>query len=242
MLYHIFCDESRQSQDRFMVLGGLIIPAEGVEVFNDTMEQYRKQTNMMAELKWSKVSDQKLAEYKTFIEYFFALNNTGRLQFHCMIVDNHQINHRKYNESNPELGFYKFYYQLLLHAFGRRYCKADSDARFIIYLDNRTTKYKLSTLKVILNRGIAKKYGVEKEPFRNIEPQDSKMSNQLQVGDLLIGAVGYQKNGYQLIAGAKKAKIELAEHIASAAGLADLKTDTMLHNRRFTIWNFKMRK
>ena len=225
-----------------MVLGGLIIPEEGIQIFNDTMELYRKKSNMMAELKWSKVSDQKLAEYKTFIEYFFALNNTDRLQFHCMIVDNHQVNHRKYNKSNPELGFYKFYYQLLLHAFGRRYCKADKDARFIIHLDERTTKYKLGTLKVILNRGIAKKYGVESQPFRNVEPCDSKMSNLLQVGDLLIGAVGYQKNGYQLIAEAKKAKVELADFIAAAAGLPDLKANTLLNNPRFTIWNFKMRQ
>ncbi len=242
MLYYIYCDESRQSQDRFMVLGGLVIRADSEEVFNDTMEKYREVTNMRAELKWSKVSIQKLSEYKTFIDYFFALNNADRIHFHCMIVDNHQVNHRKFNQNNPELGFYKFYYQLLLHAFGRRYCKTDHEARFIVHLDERTTKYKLETLKVILNRGIMKKYGIGWNPFRSIEPGDSKQSNLLQVDDLLIGAVGYQKNSYNLIAGAKQAKIDLAEHIATTAGLPDLRADTLANNKRFTIWNFSLRK
>lgn len=225
-----------------MVLGGLVIRADSEEVFNETMEKYRELTNMKAELKWSKVSVQKLSEYKTFIDYFFALNNADRIHFHSMIVDNHQVNHRKFNQNNPELGFYKFYYQLLLHAFGRRYCKTDHEARFIVHLDERTTKYKLGTLKTVLNRGIMKKYNIGWNPFRSIEPGDSKQSNLLQVGDLLIGAVGYQKNGYNLIAGAKQAKIDLAEHIAATVGLADLKQDTLANNKRFTIWNFTLRK
>lgn len=241
-MYHIYCDESRQSQDRFMVLGGIGIPANNMPVFEATMEKYRKDTEMNAELKWSKVSNQKYSEYKMFVDYFFALNNTNYLNFHSMILDNHQINHRKFNHNDAELGFYKFYYQLLLHTFGRHYCKVDRSAQFIVYLDERTTKYKLSTLKSVLNRGIMKKYGVAWAPFRSIEPRDSKKSNMIQVNDLIIGAIGYQKNGYDMISNAKQSKIDLAQHIAVSVGLSNLKNDTIRSNKRFSIWNFQLKK
>jgi hypothetical protein len=59
-----------------------------------------------------------------------------------LIVDNHQINHQKFNQGDKEIGFYKFYYQLLFHCFGRRYYLKDDD-RFILHLDSRSTNYKL---------------------------------------------------------------------------------------------------
>ena len=107
-LYHIYCDESRQSKDRFMVLGGIIIPSGNIDAFNETMEKFRNENNMRAELKWSKVSNQKLSEYKVFVDYFFALNNTDKLHFHCIIIDNHQVNHKRFSKGDKELGFTNF--------------------------------------------------------------------------------------------------------------------------------------
>ncbi len=72
-----------------MVIGGTIIPLNNVEQFNKTMQKYRTEQKMFSALKWSKVTNQKLAEYKRFVEYFFALNNTDNLHFHCIIIDNH---------------------------------------------------------------------------------------------------------------------------------------------------------
>ncbi len=69
MIYHICCDESRQSKDRFMVIGGIIIPLNNVDQFNKTMQKYRTEQKMFSELKWSKVTNQKLVEYKRFVEY-----------------------------------------------------------------------------------------------------------------------------------------------------------------------------
>jgi len=60
LIYHIYCDESRQSKDRFMAIGGAIIPSDNVEQFNKTMQKYRNEQKMFSELKWSKVTNQKL--------------------------------------------------------------------------------------------------------------------------------------------------------------------------------------
>ena len=242
MLYRVYTDESRQSKDRYMVLGGLLMPASHVEVFETTMQKFRKETKMFAELKWSKVTNQKYENYKRFVEYFFALLNTDKLHFHCLIVDNHQINHTKFNQGDKELGFYKFYYQLLLHRFGCKYCRTGQDDRFIVHMDRRNTTYKLDDLKDVLNNGIRKKRGIDTRPFRSIEPLDSKQCGIIQINDIILGAIGFQKNGYELLAGTRQAKKDLAVFIAQQAGLKDLKETTVRNNHRFTIWNFRLQK
>jgi len=111
VLYHIYCDENRQTQDRYMVIGGIIVPFDNVALFNDAMKLYRETNNMMAELKWTKASHQKLSEYKALIGLFFAY--IKGMHFKSIVVDTHQIDNKKYNKGDKELGFYKFMYQFL---------------------------------------------------------------------------------------------------------------------------------
>jgi hypothetical protein len=239
---HIFCDESRQSKDRYMVLGGIIIPKENIPAFNATMANYRARYNMHSELKWSKVKQQKIEEYKGFIDYFIALSNTNKIHFKSIVVDNHLVNHKKYNSGDKELGFYKFYYQLILHCFGVKYYKKESDVKFIIHPDELSSKYPLEELKKILNNGISKKLGVSINPFVSIEPKCSHDSEIAQINDLIIGAIGYEKNGYHLLAGSASGKIELLNYIKQSAGIATLCDTTPIHLSRFGIWNFRLNK
>lgn len=241
-VFHIYGDESRQTKERFMVLGGIILDQRYLERFNQTMANFRQEFGMNSELKWQKVSRQKLDAYKAFIDYFFALNNNDLAHFHAMLIDNHKLDHRKFSSGNKEVGFYKMYYQLLLHSFGRRYHSKQGKERFIVILDYRNTSYRLSDLKVILNRGIRKRYGADYDPFVSVEARDSKKSEVLQINDLLVGAVGYQANELHKVAGANPAKIALAEMIAEEAGLENLSANTPYHQKRFTLWNFRLKK
>jgi len=241
-VFHIYCDESRQSEHRFMVLGGLVIRATNVPNFNATMAKYRAETNMHAELKWTKVSPQKLPEYKRFIDYFFALNNANQVHFHTLLIDNHQVDHKRFSGGDKELGFYKFYYQLLLHAFGRRYGQKEQGHRLVVHLDHRNSSYSLDTLKKVLNKGMGKKFQVPGNPFVSVESRDSKKEDLIQIADLLLGAVGFQKNGLHLLAESKRAKVDLAAYIAAQAGLSDLIVDTQRSNHRFSIWNFRLQQ
>lgn len=113
--YGLFCDETGISQDRFMVVGGIVAHKNRIPEIHETMEEYRRKFYMNAELKWSKVSNQKFNEYKALVDYFFALNNKNYIKFHCVIFDNHQWNHRLYNEGDGDVGISKLYYQLILH-------------------------------------------------------------------------------------------------------------------------------
>jgi hypothetical protein len=242
MIYHVYCDESRQVRDRFMVLGGIIIPSGNVAGFDKSMQKFRAEQNMHAELKWTKVSKQKIDQYRRFIDYFFAQNNADKLHFHALMIDNHKVNHAKFNQGDKELGFYKFYYQLLLNCFGRRYCAGAAQHKIHVYLDYRNSRYSLEELKTILNAGIRKRWGVTTSPFRAIEPRDSKKSEIIQLNDIVLGAIGFQKNGYELIEGSNPAKQNLMTYIAEQAGLKNLKDGTPISQRRFTLWNFQLRK
>lgn len=238
-IYHIFCDESRQTKDRFMVIGAIIINQNSIDIFNDTMKRYRAECKMTKELKWSKISNQKYGAYKLFIDYFFSLNNNNHINFKCLIIDNNKVNHRQYNKGDKELGFYKFTYQLLLHSFGKQYY--NEGVKYIIHLDQRDTKYKLSDLKEILNNGISKRYNIHTRPFVNVEGLDSKKSDLLQINDIILGSISYQKNKNHLVAGTKKSKMTLSYYILKAAGIDSLDVNTPYSQDRFSIWNFNLR-
>jgi hypothetical protein len=231
---HIYCDESRQTADRYMVIGGVILTREMEAQFAQTMSLYRSGNNMNAEIKWSKVSNQKQKEYQALVDLFFSLNCA--IHFKAIVIDTHEIDHKRFNKNNPELGFYKLMYQFLLHSFGR-YLQANDQC--IITLDERTTSYyKLSTLCAILNNGLHKKYPNLNQPVRNIQATDSKKSDLIQIADVLMGAIGYQMNDAHIRTDARKSKIFWAEYIARKAGLINLKQETPFGNRNFSIWHF----
>jgi len=223
-----------------MILGGIIIPNGNVNVFIETMQLYRVKHNMRSELKWSKVKHQKLDEYKAFVDYFFALVNSDKIHFKSVIFDNHTVDHKKYSGGDKEKGFYKFYYQLLFNCFGRQYYSSETNEKFIVHPDQRQSSYGLDELKTVLNNGMRKKFKTSDSPFISIEPVNSKNSEIVQINDIIIGAIGFVKNGYHLLSASNKGKVELSKYIESKAGLMDLGSNTRYGMNRFSVWNFNL--
>ncbi len=224
-----------------MVLGGMAITQASVSVFDNSIQKFRDENKMWAELKWRKISNGKLQEYKRFVDCFFALNNTNRSHFHALIIDTNQIDHARFGCDN-ETGFYKFYYQLLLHCFGKKYCVDNPDTKIMVRLDERNSHYSLGDLKNILNAGMRSKFSISTDPFRSVEPRDSHASNAIQMVDILIGAIGYKKNGFDLLSGASEARKEMAAYIQNHSGLDNFTLNTPLAVKRFNIWNFRPQK
>lgn len=166
-----------------MVLGGIVIPDDRLAAVNQALQKYRREERMTAELKWTKVTKKYLGKYKAFVDHFFALNTRDSADFHSLILDSHQFNHRKFNEGNKDLGYYKFLYQLLLHSFGKHYCKnkRGEECELIVHPDQRNSKYPLDRLKTTLNYSMVKKFGVKTNPFVSIEAQDSKEADLAQL-------------------------------------------------------------
>jgi Protein of unknown function (DUF3800) len=238
---HVYCDESRQTRERFMVLGAIVIPEAIVKGFNDSIAAWRKDNNMLAEMKWGKVSNGKLTQYKQFVDYFFARNDTGHAHFHALIIDTTQIDPAKVG-GDKEVGFYKFYYQLLLHCCGKLYCQKDKTNSLLVFMDYRNSSYSLTDLKKILNAGLNKNFQIDTSPFKTVEPRDSHACELIQMTDLFIGAIGYKKNGYELFADASVARKDFIKYIAAKSGIADITTNTPKRLQRFTVWNFQFPK
>jgi len=225
-----------------MILAGIRLRAIREPGIRAMFDDYRDLYAMHAELKWGKVSTKKLGEYKRFLDYFLTLNTADQVHFKCIVLDTHQFDHRRFNAGNAEIGFYKFYYQLLLHCFGGPDCSPTTPARFIVFLDHRTSRFSLGELRRILNYGMASKFGIGSNPFVAITPLDSKTSVFIQVVDVIAGAVGYHWNQLHLVPGASKERCQLAAYLAHRLGFKDLATETAYSMKRFKIWKMRLQE
>lgn len=237
MVHHIFLDESCQNGHKYMVLGGLKIDDDVLSNFESDLNGFKEAQRMTKELKWGKVSASMLAFYQDFLNIFFEYLVAHQVEFHSIVIDCSQLNHAKYNNGDPEVGFGKFTYQLLMRI--ARECK-----RFdciYAHLDNRNSNQSLDNLRDILNNGYAKKVKKDKRPFKRVQYVDSKKSNIIQTVDLLIGAISYQKNGKHKCKDASTSRQELIKHICTQTKLKSLEVGTSFGAKGFTIWEMEMR-
>lgn len=120
MKFEVYCDESRPDlfaskspPAPFMVIGSLWLPADDRAEFKEAVHRFRDAHRIGGEFKWQKVSPSRLRFYEELVEWFFSA--ADRLRFRCIAVEHAKVNLVQYHKSSQELGFYKFYYQLLHH-------------------------------------------------------------------------------------------------------------------------------
>jgi hypothetical protein len=230
-----FADEACISQDRFTVVGGVCIHRNNIPIVRKNLSAYRNKFNMTSELKWSKISNQKIEEYKALVDYFFWLNSSDIVHFHSLIFDSHKANHGRFNNGCRDTGLSKLYYQLILHKFGGRY----PDTDMAVCLDHRNSKTPHEDLRRMLNAGVSKKFGIDKAPIKQVVSADSKKDDILQMNDVILGAVGAVRNGKHELVGGRAAKMELAKYVLQKSGLNGFEVDSPRRVTRFTVWNFR---
>lgn len=238
--FQIYCDESRQNKDRFMILGGLVTTNLNIEKVLQTIRQFRSENSAHGEFKWTKISNKMLPVYKELIDHFFALNSNNHLDFRCLIIDNHKVNNKKYNNGNKELGFHKFYFQLIVNSFIRLKASKKYETKFYIFLDEFKAKQTLEEFKSIINVGAKKYLKLPYNPCQDLQFIDSKLSDLIQINDILLGAVGWHKNELDKVAGFSSSKAEIANHIADKVGVERL--GEQIRQSRFNVWNFNLRE
>lgn len=165
--YAFFCDESGISTDRFTVVGGLSMHRNNIEPVLTNLRAYRQKFNMGKELKWTKITDSKSHEYRQLVDYFFALNNTNRIHFHCIIFDNHKWLHKKYNQSDQDIGLSKLYYQVLHNKFCRI---CGHHGSLFVRVDHRNSSTSLEDLRRMLNSAAARDHKIATNPFKVMGP------------------------------------------------------------------------
>lgn len=204
----IYCDESRQDlffnfnsiseNNKYIFIGGIMINVDNRDKIKKEINNLKEKYNLnrKTELKWNRVTTKYIDLYKEIIDVY--INND--ISFRTISIDSSKLNLKKYHKDNPELGFYKFYYQLLNHWLGNK-------DKFMIYTDIKTygDPNVLNDLKSCLNNGehfnrVKKIYAIE-----------SHESVFLQLEDILMGATAYKKNyGYN---GKSNAKVELVKYL-----------------------------
>lgn len=117
MKYVVYCDESRHdghTLNPYMAIGSLWMPREDRDYISRVFKACCRTNGLGAEIKWSKVSSAKLESYKRLIDFFFEQEN---LEFRAIVVDQSKVNYGEFHGNDRELGFYKFYYEMLWHWF-----------------------------------------------------------------------------------------------------------------------------
>lgn len=119
MKFEIYCDEAHpdiftgaKPPAQFLMIGSLWLPADLRDEIKQRVQYLREQYRAWGEIKWSKVSPNRADFYLALVDLFLAYGD--ELRFRCIAVDRAQVN-LELHGNDGELGFYKFYYQLLHH-------------------------------------------------------------------------------------------------------------------------------
>ena len=184
MEFDVYCDESRpdlfaskrNETGCFMLIGSVWFPYEQREVFKAEIKELRRRHNAFGEVKWRAVAPSKLEFYLDLVDWFFG--NQLACRFRCIVVEADLVDLTKFHESDQELGFYKFYYQLLHHWI------LDFN-QYRVFLDHKRNRDR-DRLKV-LRRCLA--HTNISSNIERVQALDSRDSQFIQLADLLTGAV-----------------------------------------------------
>ena len=209
-MLELYCDESRQDlfynkkiisdTNKYIFIGGIMVDTNEREDIKKKINELKKKYNVKSELKWNSVTMKYLNLYKEMIDVYIQCN----IGFRAICIDSSKIN-LKYHNDNAELGFYKFYYQLLNNWISINF-------KYRIYTDIKTYSNPnvLKDLRRCLNNrnhpnSVEKIYAIE-----------SKESVFLQLEDILMGATAYKINFRE--SGKSEAKKELIKYIEDMLG------------------------
>ena len=205
---NIYCDESCHLEHdgmNLMVLGGVWCPEQRKQEIFIRLKEIKSKHGFAPsfEIKWNKVSIQKLDFYLELINYFF---DDDHLHFRALIVpDKSTLDHDAFSQTHDDF-YYKMYFDLLKIILSPEYS-------YKIYIDIKDTR---SQSKVIKLTDVLRTshYDFEKNIIKKIQQVRSHEVILLQITDLLIGALSYLHRGLS----SNQAKLKIIERIKERSG------------------------
>ncbi len=202
MDFEIYCDESglealtRKDAHLYTSIGGIWMPSSYREEFKLKLSEIKLNHKIKGELKWSKISPAYYGLYAEVLEYFFQ---TEELRARVILIESITVDNIHFHNKDTELGFYKFYYQLLHHWI---YDFNNYDI-FLDFKINRN-KGRLKELKTVLEAANIT------SNIKQVQALHSNESLGIQLADVLTGLVSAKFNG-EITSKAKTDLISLAE-------------------------------
>jgi hypothetical protein len=190
MRFDVYCDESRPDlfttatdrTNRLLVIGGIWLPTEQRSKIKAGISELKDKHRVGGPMKWQKVSPSRRGFYTALIDLFISFGEI--IRFRCIAVEADKVNLTLFHEDDPELGFYKFYYQLV------RPWLSDFN-EYAIFCDMKSNR-RLDRLHV-LRRCLANANLASK--VLSIQSLPSRESCLIQLADVLVGAAASRLNG-----------------------------------------------
>ncbi len=191
MNFEVYCDESHpdvfwsqsNARARFLLIGGLWLASDlrqQVKADINALKQ-RNGFDLEHEIKWHKVHRGRQDFYTRLIELFVDYGD--RLRFRCIAVEGDRVDLVRCHESDSELGFYKFYYEML-----NGWIEDSNEYR--IFCDEKTNRAgdRLNTLRTVLqnSNSLSRIISVQALPSRQVLL--------IQLTDFLLGMVSSRMN------------------------------------------------
>lgn len=229
-IINIYCDESchlPNDVSDVMVLGALSCPNYIKSEVNQDIRRIKCQYDLDSriEIKWTKVSGAKIGMFEDLIDYFFSNPN---LTFRGIIAKNKsKLDHKKYNDDDWDLWYYKMYYLLL-----DKLCYPQNQYRIFIDIKDTNGGPRLRKLRQVLCNNI---YDFKGETILDIQQINSSRTDLLQLTDILTGALSFYHRGFFTSPEhsflKKKIVSKLISHIDS-----DIETGTPLSERKCNLF------
>lgn len=233
MKYNVYCDESCHLQNDgndIMIIGGVFCPKHKVKKINKDIRKIKEKYNIInSEIKWHKVSNNKIDFYKELVEYFFS---NDELKFRCVIApEKKKLNLEKFSLTYDDW-YYRIYYLLLKEI-------VSVDDEYYIYMDIKDTNggKKVKKLREVLNNLL---YAFYNDVVKNIQLVRSDEIEIIQLSDVLIGAVSYVNRDLNK---SDNGKSEIINLIMEKTGqsLKFTTTPKVLHNK-FDVFRWKPKR
>ena len=229
-VYNIYCDESGHLENdglKFMMLGALWGPADKAREIAVRLREIKVRHGLAPsfEIKWTKVGPAKKRFYLDLLDYFF---DDDDLHFRGVLVDKNQLDHDGHG-SDHDTWYYKMYFRLITAVI-------EPGNQYRVYLDIKDTRSqgKVEKLHEVLCNS---EYDFRQEIVERVQHVRSHEVEQVQLADLIMGAIAFANRGNGTNAG----KWALVERMKQRSGLR-LDRTTLLRESKLNLLAWVSRK
>jgi hypothetical protein len=225
-IINVYCDESchlEHDGKPIMTLGAIWCPLEKSREIAARLRDIKRKHGIKTdyEIKWERVSPGKLQFYLDLVDYFF---DDDHLHFRAYVADKQGLKHDEFGQTHDDW-YFKMYFYLLSFLFDPEYV-------YRVYLDIKDTRsaIKIAKLHEVLCNNM---YDFDRQIVSRVQAVNSKEVVQVQLVDLLIGAVGYANRNLTSSA----AKLAIVERIRLRSRCV-LTSSTLVRARKLNIFRW----